>query len=110
MSQQDKSSSIREILEAVPVRDGGVQLRDIPQPYRSQFVADSAGSTHAIETLPDGRVVAAFYSYDFKKWVSFRVRTAEWHPLFPSMPFEDLTDEALDQEEAALAVRLRAAR
>jgi hypothetical protein len=109
MSQQDKSRSIREILEAVPVRAGSIYLRDIPQPYRSQFAADSAGSTHGIETLPDGRVVAAFYSYDFTKWIGFRVRTAEWQPLFPSLPFQDLTDEALDEEEAALAARLRAA-
>jgi hypothetical protein len=106
----DKARSIREILEAVPVRDGRIYLRDIPQPYRSQFAADSAGSTYGIDTLADGRVVAAFYSNDYRKWVSCRVRTAEWQPLFPSMPFQDLTDEALDEEEAALAARLRAAR
>lgn len=105
-----KAILLRELLEAVPDHSGSIYLRDIPQPYRSQFAADSAGSTHGIETLPDGRVVAAFYSYDFKKWISFRSRTAEWQPLFPSMPFEDLTDEALDREEAALAARLRAAR
>lgn len=45
-----------------------VFLRDIPEPYRSEFTADSAGSTMAY--YPGEPI--SHYAHDWQKWLGFR--------------------------------------
>lgn len=57
----------REQLEAmVPIVEETVKLEDIPEPYRTQFLSDSIGST-----LPERGV---HYAWDWQKWLSIYFR------------------------------------
>jgi hypothetical protein len=56
-----------------------IRLIEIPNPYRSQFAADSYGSTNPL-IENEG---PCSYSWDWLKWVDIRFRYTEYKPRFP---------------------------
>ncbi len=52
----------------VPVRDGRyIRLEDVPESYRSRFVADMCGATMP---CPSGEAVVCYYARDWHDWMA----------------------------------------
>ncbi|MFX1689863.1 hypothetical protein PWR05_35980 [Paraburkholderia sp. A2RI-6] len=91
---------MREELQAlVPVRKGltehYVRLRDIPNPWRSEFANDSIGAT-----LPaiSGEAECHFVG-DWVKWLSLRF-APDYRPLYDGVLYREISDAELDQARA----------
>jgi hypothetical protein len=88
--------TIEELKVAVPVyRPPGhlpyVRLIDVPNPYRSEFAADSTGSTRPrVEGEAD-----CYYAHDWSLWLSYRA-ISSYKLRFPDR-YELITDEALQE-------------
>lgn len=64
--------TIEELEEMVPVIENRyVRLIDIPNPWRSEFVADSKGSTCPIVRGQGD----CSYAWDWSRWLSFRSKS-----------------------------------
>lgn len=70
-----------------------IRLADIPNPYRSQFAADSYGSTNP---LIENEGPCA-YSWDWLKWLRIRFRSDEYKPRFKEN-YTHITDEMCSKE------------
>lgn len=75
------SVRVEELEYVVPIHKGEltsyVRIIDIPNPWRSEFVADSVGSTCPV--IPgEGQ---CHYPWDWQKWLSFRLKSG-YQPRF----------------------------
>ena len=70
--------NLAEILAAVPVKGRIIRIIDIPNPWRSEFLHDSYGSTMPV--VPGEGLCS--YSYDWRTWLSFRL-APDYRPRYP---------------------------
>ncbi|MDC6237024.1 hypothetical protein PP724_22940 [Ralstonia solanacearum] len=87
-----------ELKGLVPVHKsptGGhyVRLRDIPNPWRSEFANDSLGSTQPVIA---GEAECHFVG-DWVKWLSFRFEP-DYKMLYDGVVFREISDAELDAD------------
>lgn len=80
-----------EFLRMIPVHERGllkfVRLAEIPNPFRSEFYADSVGSTQPY--WPE--LGSCAYTHDLVRWSRFRFR-ADYKLRFEGCQYRDLID------------------
>lgn len=102
------ASEVRTILDAVPIfrERNCVFLKDIPQPYRTEFAHDNEGTVIGIKILK-GRPEPSAYSWDWRKWIEIRCRSEEWKPRKDASAVKVMDDEALEAWRVAIEKKLQ---
>ena len=88
----------RKLLGAIPIdlRHKCVYLKDIPEPYRTQFAHDNQRSAMAIRFV-NGRPEPSAYAWDWRNWLEYRCRAPEWTPRISTGAVKTMDEAALEE-------------